>query len=202
MLSSRSMDTSSSDSPDGTSNCEGPPPQPRKPIPRKGHTKSRRGCFNCKRRRIKCNERHPECNHCIKAGLQCEYPANIIQSGHRSPTSPCPQEMVNLRSTPGAFVSALQFRQMLAVVNSRHADHVRHALVPSLFNHSLSSSASGRRQDMDNRDSCLCTQCMFKSMVVALQTDIPSTNTSSIPFSHWQRPISTLYRMRVSPRKL
>ncbi|KAF2467092.1 uncharacterized protein BDR25DRAFT_235870 [Lindgomyces ingoldianus] len=96
------MDTSetSSDSPEG---CESIPQQPRKPIPRKGHTKSRRGCFNCKRRRIKCNEKHPECNHCIKAGLQCEYPANIIQTTQRAPSSPSPQEMVNLRSMPGMF---------------------------------------------------------------------------------------------------
>lgn len=106
-----SMDNSdgSSTSPDTItdSRSEEPvaPPQPRKPIPRKGHTKSRRGCYNCKRRRIKCNERHPECNHCIKAGLRCEYPANIIQTTQRSPTSPSPQEMVNLRSTPGTFVS-------------------------------------------------------------------------------------------------
>lgn len=122
MRHTRSMDTSSSNSPvspDGTSNCEGAPPQPRKPIPRKGHTKSRRGCFNCKRRRIKCNEKHPECNHCIKAGLPCEYPANIIQSGHRSPTSPCPQEVVHLRSTPGAFVSAPLFLQWPIITRCR-----------------------------------------------------------------------------------
>ncbi|KAF2690795.1 hypothetical protein K458DRAFT_412140 [Lentithecium fluviatile CBS 122367] len=106
----RSMDSNSdgsSNSPDTLpdSRCESinPPQQPRKPIPRKGHTKSRRGCYNCKRRRIKCNERHPECNHCIKAGLRCEYPANIIQTTQRSPSSPSPQSMVNLRSTPGTF---------------------------------------------------------------------------------------------------
>ncbi|KAF2625349.1 hypothetical protein BU25DRAFT_412779 [Macroventuria anomochaeta] len=80
--------------------------QPRKPIPRKGHTKSRRGCFNCKRRRIKCNEKHPECNHCVKAGLQCNYPANIIQLTQRSTSPPHPQEAVNLRSTPGTFTMA------------------------------------------------------------------------------------------------
>ncbi|KAK4146510.1 uncharacterized protein C8A04DRAFT_9792 [Dichotomopilus funicola] len=42
---------------------------------RRGHTKSRRGCFNCKRRRIKCQETRPACGHCTKQGLQCEYPA-------------------------------------------------------------------------------------------------------------------------------
>ncbi|KAF2635847.1 hypothetical protein P280DRAFT_460948 [Massarina eburnea CBS 473.64] len=101
------MDTSdgSSNSPETLPNSRSdsnPPQQPRKPIPRKGHTKSRRGCYNCKRRRIKCSERHPECDHCLKAGLSCEYPANIIQT-QPSPTSPSPQEMVSLRSTPGIF---------------------------------------------------------------------------------------------------
>lgn len=101
--------STSSDSPTGSDyRPDNRPSQPRKPIPRKGHTKSRRGCFNCKRRRIKCNEKHPECNHCIKAGLQCDYPANIIQLTQRSTSSPHPQEAVNLRSTPGTFVSDLQ----------------------------------------------------------------------------------------------
>ncbi|EPE08791.1 gal4-like transcriptional regulator [Ophiostoma piceae UAMH 11346] len=43
-------------------------------LERRGHTKSRRGCFNCKRRRIKCQETRPACGHCQKTGLQCEYP--------------------------------------------------------------------------------------------------------------------------------
>ncbi|KAI5862331.1 hypothetical protein GGS23DRAFT_571901 [Durotheca rogersii] len=42
---------------------------------RRGHTKSRRGCYNCKRRRIKCQETRPACGHCVKTGLNCEYPA-------------------------------------------------------------------------------------------------------------------------------
>lgn len=45
-----------------------------KRLERRGHTKSRRGCFNCKRRRIKCQETRPACGHCLKTGLQCEYP--------------------------------------------------------------------------------------------------------------------------------
>ncbi|KAF9770820.1 hypothetical protein IL306_011578 [Fusarium sp. DS 682] len=42
-------------------------------LERRGHTKSRRGCYNCKRRRIK--ETQPACGHCTKTGLKCEYPA-------------------------------------------------------------------------------------------------------------------------------
>ncbi|RKU47420.1 hypothetical protein DL546_008379 [Coniochaeta pulveracea] len=41
---------------------------------RRGHTKSRNGCFNCKKRRIKCQETRPACGHCVKSGLNCEYP--------------------------------------------------------------------------------------------------------------------------------
>jgi hypothetical protein len=44
-------------------------------VERRGHTKSRRGCYNCKRRRIKCQESRPACGHCVKTGLKCEYPA-------------------------------------------------------------------------------------------------------------------------------
>ncbi|KAI1329320.1 hypothetical protein F5Y16DRAFT_418183 [Xylariaceae sp. FL0255] len=47
-------------------------PKPR--LERRGHTKSRRGCYNCKRRRIKCQETRPACGHCVKTGLKCEYP--------------------------------------------------------------------------------------------------------------------------------
>jgi hypothetical protein len=50
-----------------------------KPIPRKGHTKSRRGCFNCKRRKIKCQETQPACGNCEKAGIVCEYPKIVQQ---------------------------------------------------------------------------------------------------------------------------
>lgn len=70
----------------GTTSAEATPPPPsstdvgsivkvrRRPIPRKGHTKSRRGCFNCKRRKVKCQENTPECSNCTKIGLSCRYP--------------------------------------------------------------------------------------------------------------------------------
>jgi hypothetical protein len=55
-----------------------------KPIPRKGHTKSRRGCFNCKRRKIKCQETQPACGNCEKAGIVCEYPRIVQQQQSES----------------------------------------------------------------------------------------------------------------------
>lgn len=45
----------------------------RRPIPRKGHTKSRAGCSSCKRRRVKCDLTTPECGACERLGLECEY---------------------------------------------------------------------------------------------------------------------------------
>ncbi|CAK7266820.1 hypothetical protein SEPCBS57363_002285 [Sporothrix epigloea] len=59
-----------------------------KRLERRGHTKSRRGCFNCKRRRIKCQETRPACGHCLKMDLQCEYPVAplvIRQPQHQIP---------------------------------------------------------------------------------------------------------------------
>ena len=49
--------------------------QRRQPIPRKGHKKSRNGCYNCKRRKVKCQENLPECYNCKRIGLTCTYPA-------------------------------------------------------------------------------------------------------------------------------
>jgi hypothetical protein len=161
MLSSQDLgcmlDSSSSDSPTlSDSRNESAPLLPRRPIPRKGHTKSRRGCYNCKRRRIKCSERHPECNHCIKAGLQCEYPANIIQATQRSHISPHPQGVGNLRSTPGMFVSVpqafSQLQQYLTITV-----HVRYALVPSLLDYRISALTRRSRQDLGYYHPEFCT---------------------------------------------
>ncbi|KAL5356105.1 hypothetical protein BJX96DRAFT_142319 [Aspergillus floccosus] len=40
------------------------------------HTKSRRGCFNCKARKVKCQETKPSCANCITRDLNCVYPSN------------------------------------------------------------------------------------------------------------------------------
>lgn len=42
---------------------------------RRGHGKSRLGCFTCKRRRVKCNESRPVCTPCTRLGLSCSYPS-------------------------------------------------------------------------------------------------------------------------------
>ncbi|KAK0723448.1 hypothetical protein B0T26DRAFT_599032, partial [Lasiosphaeria miniovina] len=40
---------------------------------RKSHTKSRRGCGNCKLRRVKCDEGKPCCKRCQSFGVTCNY---------------------------------------------------------------------------------------------------------------------------------
>ncbi|KAF5013834.1 hypothetical protein FDECE_191 [Fusarium decemcellulare] len=45
----------------------------RRPIPRKGHTKSRAGCVTCKTRKVKCDEVFPQCGPCQRLGLGCKY---------------------------------------------------------------------------------------------------------------------------------
>lgn len=63
---------------------EGRPPDPtppgtaggrRRPIPGKGHTKSRHGCLGCKRRKVKCSEARPECSGCRRMRIVCEWPS-------------------------------------------------------------------------------------------------------------------------------
>ncbi|CAH0056853.1 unnamed protein product, partial [Clonostachys solani] len=66
----------------------------RKIIPRRGHTKSRRGCLTCKRRRVKCPENTPVCHNCERLGLICQYGA-MGESGIH-PSAP-------LQSTGGHF---------------------------------------------------------------------------------------------------
>lgn len=49
----------------------------RRPIPRKGHKKSRGGCLTCKRRKVKCDEVMPECGACGRLGLQCVFATKV-----------------------------------------------------------------------------------------------------------------------------
>jgi len=74
----------------------------RKPVPRKGHSKSRRGCYNCKRRRVKCSEEYPSCRHCARNDVECEYPP--------LPRSAMPSPEAALRTTPTVLgLEDLQF---------------------------------------------------------------------------------------------
>jgi hypothetical protein len=74
----------------------------RKPIPRKGHTKSRRGCFNCKKRKIKCQETRPLCANCDKSGIPCQYP-KAPQAAPSSLSMSVPSPIMQPQATPTVF---------------------------------------------------------------------------------------------------
>ncbi|RPA81456.1 hypothetical protein BJ508DRAFT_306494 [Ascobolus immersus RN42] len=54
-------------------------------VARRTHTKSRKGCQNCKRRRVKCDEQHPQCGPCRKHEIDCDY---LLAS---TPSTPAPR---------------------------------------------------------------------------------------------------------------
>lgn len=55
---------------------------------RRGHYKSRKGCFKCKQRRVKCSEELPSCRGCRRLGLDCFYPAPPRPVLALSPSAP------------------------------------------------------------------------------------------------------------------
>ncbi|KAM5348779.1 hypothetical protein ACJ41O_008602 [Fusarium nematophilum] len=69
----------------------------RRPIPRKGHTKSRAGCVICKKRKVKCDEKMPECGPCRRLGLDCEY------LNKKTPSLPESTVSRPLRTAPAMF---------------------------------------------------------------------------------------------------
>lgn len=72
----------------------------RKPIPRKGHTKSRRGCYNCKSRKVKCQENVPICLNCSRIGLVCEYPEPAQVLIRRPAPAPLPSPEPPIQAIP------------------------------------------------------------------------------------------------------
>lgn len=54
---------------------------------RKYHSKSRKGCSTCKKRRVKCDEHKPSCGNCTRMKLTCGYLHD------ESPEEPAPKRM-------------------------------------------------------------------------------------------------------------
>lgn len=70
-------------------NKDTPKVNKRRPIPRKGHTKSRAGCLVCKTRKVKCDESFPCCGPCTRLSLVCRYsfkPAAAAQAREEAET--------------------------------------------------------------------------------------------------------------------
>ncbi|KAH8661042.1 hypothetical protein BGZ61DRAFT_369779 [Ilyonectria robusta] len=61
--------------------------------PRRSHTKSRKGCDTCKRRRIRCDESFPQCRNCTKHKIRCPYNDVQVFDADRSMTRDKPDLM-------------------------------------------------------------------------------------------------------------
>ncbi|KAF8855516.1 hypothetical protein BDZ45DRAFT_502767 [Acephala macrosclerotiorum] len=91
---------------------------------RKGHTKSRTGCFNCKRARIKCKENHPSCDYCAHRDLKCEWPdihINQMETVIRRP-SLAASVPVNPQAQQPVY-SALDFRLFYHFIQKAYPHH-------------------------------------------------------------------------------
>nr|UWK21993.1 hypothetical protein HRODM_g2 [Trichoderma rodmanii] len=82
-----------------------------KPLSRRGHFKSRLGCFNCKRRRVKCNEVRPACSPCTRLGLNCSYPtpASTSSSSFSSSSSSPASSLTPRAALPNLALEDLRF---------------------------------------------------------------------------------------------
>ncbi|KAJ5632889.1 hypothetical protein N7490_009228 [Penicillium lividum] len=73
-------------------------------MPRRCHTKSRRGCIQCKERHVKCDEKRPTCSLCIRRGLDCTY---VAPRPRRRPVSANTNSSKNSRSDRSSSQSSI-----------------------------------------------------------------------------------------------
>ncbi|KAE9377595.1 hypothetical protein N431DRAFT_434776 [Stipitochalara longipes BDJ] len=91
---------------------------------RKGHSKSRTGCFNCKRARIKCKENRPSCDYCAHRGLQCEWPEIQINQVGVVIRNPMPELVIPAAPQSNLPVFTMQdFRFFQHFIDSAYPHH-------------------------------------------------------------------------------
>ncbi|KAL3417070.1 C6 transcription factor [Phlyctema vagabunda] len=84
--------------------------------PRKGHRKSRQGCYECKRRRVKCPENRPSCDNCSRLSLRCRY----IPIPDVTGSSPAPQQISSLVIEPSFSLTDLRLHHHFLVAAYPH----------------------------------------------------------------------------------
>ncbi|EWZ45960.1 hypothetical protein FOZG_06165 [Fusarium oxysporum Fo47] len=57
---------------------------------RRAHRKSRKGCWECKRRHIKCDESRPACGNCAVSERSCSFPSSATPATTTPTASPIP----------------------------------------------------------------------------------------------------------------
>lgn len=95
----------------------------RRPMPRKGHRKSRNGCLTCKKRKVKCDEVLPQCGICARLSLKCVFAADKTTSPNSS-TSSCSDvaPMRSISTDPSWF----------NIIDTRFLQHFMFAAYPTL----------------------------------------------------------------------
>ncbi|EPE36574.1 Zn2/Cys6 DNA-binding protein [Glarea lozoyensis ATCC 20868] len=101
--------------------------------PRKGHTKSRKGCYNCKRARIKCKENRPSCDYCAHRNMQCRWPDPVqlqppaeevqIRSITRNANFPVQTPIAPEIQVVGPVYNAFDFKLFHHFIDKAHPHH-------------------------------------------------------------------------------
>ncbi|KAJ5219936.1 hypothetical protein N7468_009140 [Penicillium chermesinum] len=99
-------------------------------MPRRCHTKSRRGCVQCKERHVKCDENRPTCSLCVRRGLECIY---VAPRPRRRPVSGSPKNTRSERSSSHASSSVADgFTRLPRLQEMRLFHHACSATLPSM----------------------------------------------------------------------
>jgi len=133
-----SMESSESSESLSKSSCGSIEPSPITTGARKGHRKSRLGCFNCKKRKIKCQENRPQCHHCVKAGLPCQYPVPGAAMALQYASLQTPQPPLSVTSTTFSLIDMHLFHHFLTRAYPHlpvGADHVWVNIIPAFAHH-------------------------------------------------------------------
>ncbi|KAF4998670.1 hypothetical protein FGRMN_2996 [Fusarium graminum] len=101
------------DSPDSSVDTERASPVPHSPrhsvkkASRVSHTKSRKGCATCKKRKVKCDEQRPACFNCSRLQEDCRYlPVTAKKTSPRPARSPKQNETPRSIGSPQPTVSS------------------------------------------------------------------------------------------------
>lgn len=139
-------------------------------LERRGHTKSRRGCYNCKRRRIKVQKLkrlYQAIGYCcsqisISAKKQDRLADTASRPDWSANTPPNPKSPIRYAKST-RFPASVNFLILFKATSSNTAIQLtRYAILPILLNAMLSITSSQARGSLDTRDPMHCTKRMLK----------------------------------------
>ena len=163
----------------------------RRPIPGRGHFKSRKGCFSCKRRRVKCSEELPACRGCGRLGLDCQYPrpSPVVLAPSRISHQPhSPLRLEDLRffhhfltaAYPSIPVGMDDIWQTVAAMSHEY-EFLAHAILGLAAQHLTTSTASDFSvRALDHRISAISALNQALSCACPTQSDADAKFAAAI----------------------